>query len=127
MNKMSHEVKQIFSAQAEKAVICSGNYLQGRSREALFQNWLPMLRGSDIREKALHFEEVLNEKIALWQARAGQKELYFMIDTDGERLQVMKIWESDLDNLDDNFNIDLSSVRYVEGSTIPVFKGRTTN
>jgi hypothetical protein len=122
---MNDKIKQIFSAQLEKAAICSGNYLEGRSKEALFQDWLPMLRGGDVREKVRHFEEVLNKKIAIWESRAGQKELYFMIETTCERPQVMKIWECDLENLDDSCDIDLSSVRYIEGSTIPVFKGRT--
>lgn len=121
---MPRTVRDIFAAQLKKAVPTSGDYLENRSKEALFHDWLPALKGGDVREKAASFEVALLAKINEWKQHAGERHLYFMIDGGGALPQVMRVWESELDQLDKLFNIhiDLDHVDYAGDGFMPVFK-----
>lgn len=123
---MYRTIRNVFAAQLASATPTSGDYLENRSKEALFHDWLPMLKGSDIMEKAASFDVALNAKIQEWKQHAGERQLYFMIDSGGIIPQVIKVWESELEQLDTLFNIhiDLDHVIYAGDGFMPVFKAR---
>jgi hypothetical protein len=120
-----------FKEQLEEAEPCNGDYLQGATVDELvairlqqYDKKLDFLYEMDAPEAKQERENSvrasIENKIKEFEIHRGEKAVFFMNETSGESVQILRAWESELSSMHEKYD-------FVEmcGNAIPRLKPKT--
>lgn len=126
-------MRQYFKQQLDTVDACNGDYLNGESFDSVVDRFIAEAEKATVinpltfepEKRLLSREDAMirvNKRIELYKQHAGEKLVYFLVDRTDEpmsTMEVLKCWESEIDDLASSYIFD----RYSGKSDVfPVFR-----